>query len=1151
MNAQYDEAKLTAYALGELDETDRVDIERLLDESPDARAEVESIRRVAGMLEQELSAEPKAALNATHRQNIEATLLARKMRKWMPTAMAASILLALVGVSASIYSPSRVGDVQPPTPIVAHPNAASSETAQASGDAKPGVQLPASKGVAETRAKLAKVLPEVTFDAVPLESVLTQISALTGVSISANWNALHTRGVERESEVALRMQNVTGEKVLDSILGPTGSAGADDLAFAFVDGGILVSMFDDFASRSQPLCMRPQDHINLANYLIENSRIDAACEQLALVLQADPENEQAAWKLETISDVGQFRRVQSSSPPHIPVHSSMNEVKSKLTTPVPSLHFDATPLEEVFDDLSSLAGVKLTPNWPVLEAVAIEKDSVVSLNVRNLTVEKALQLVLDDVGAGETQLAYATDSQQVLISTLEDMSRQQLDWQGGEYQVAMALGLNATSQPIGGGGGGGEQGLFGGGAEAESADENTYFAYDTGAGADSASRERWAAVRQNNTPPKQFIAPSSTTSTTVYSPQDMSISVPTFRGRQISLGQVGDGTSAQGGLGGGHGPQEDENVASIEEIERSKMLCVQAPKNPTSKFARPGSAATNPQDGLGGSQERQKDKNGQWVYMDVYDNPQGTRDSERLRSLYASARHNPTFNFAQPTAAIEQDKKESANPWWNRPREGHQPYGENTGEAYARIFDNPFLPALQNPLSTFSIDVDTASYSNIRRMLTAGQLPPADAVRIEEMINYFSYDYARPTGEHPFSVNLETASCPWNNQHRLVRVGLKGVEIEPAKRPVCNLVFLIDVSGSMDCPNKLPLVKQAMSMLVGQLSPEDRVAMVVYAGASGLALPSTPAGQREKILDALDHLSAGGSTNGGEGIQLAYQIAEQNRTEGGVNRVILATDGDFNVGITDRSDLTKLITDEAKSGVFLSVLGFGMGNLKDATLEQLADKGNGNYAYIDTFAEAKKVLVDQIGGTLITIAKDVKIQIEFNPTQVAQYRLIGYENRMLAAQDFNDDKKDAGEIGAGHTVTALYEIVPATATLVGVDTLKYQQPAKEQGSAPEMPASKETMTVKLRYKQPNGQTSQLLEVPLTDNGQTFDAASPDLRFAASVAGFGMLLRCSPNKGDLTYDAAISMAVASMGRDPNGQRSEFIDLVRKAKTISGH
>ncbi|MBE7507149.1 MAG: VWA domain-containing protein [Planctomycetia bacterium] len=523
--------------------------------------------------------------------------------------------------------------------------------------------------------------------------------------------------------------------------------------------------------------------------------------------------------------------------------------------------------------------------------------------------------------------------------------------------------------------------------------------------------------------------------------------------------------------------------------------------------------------------------------------PASEGDDETLHSL--------GYIVGSPELPNDRDSENPADPWWNRPREGHQPYTENTGEAYARIFDNPFLPAMQNPLSTFSIDVDTASYSNIRRMLTAGQRPPADAVRIEEMINYFSYDYAPPTGEHPFSVNLETASCPWNEQHRLVRVGLKGVEIEPAKRPVCNLVFLIDVSGSMDCPNKLPLVKQALSMLVGQLSPEDRVAMVVYAGASGLALPSTSAGQREKILDALDHLNAGGSTNGGEGIQLAYQIAEQNRTEGGVNRVILATDGDFNVGITDQKDLTKLITDEAKSGVFLSVLGFGMGNLKDATLEQLADKGNGNYAYIDTFAEAKKVLVDQIGGTLITIAKDVKIQIEFNPAQVAQYRLIGYENRMLAAQDFNDDKKDAGEIGAGHTVTALYEIVPTTATLAGVDTLKYQTLAAEELRPSDTPASKETLTVKLRYKQPTGQTSQLLEVPLTDNGQTFDAASPDLRFAASVAGFGMLLRSSPHKGDLTYDAAIGMAVASMGRDPSGQRSEFIDLVRKAKTISGH
>ncbi|RIK63986.1 MAG: VWA domain-containing protein [Planctomycetota bacterium] len=501
---------------------------------------------------------------------------------------------------------------------------------------------------------------------------------------------------------------------------------------------------------------------------------------------------------------------------------------------------------------------------------------------------------------------------------------------------------------------------------------------------------------------------------------------------------------------------------------------------------------------------------------------------------------------------VDNVSRDSIDVWWNRPRHGHLYHSENTGEAYNRILDNPFLAALQNPLSTFSIDVDTASYSNIRRMLTGNQLPPPDAVRIEEMVNYFTFDYDGPAGDHPFAVHLETAACPWDVEHRLVRVGLKGREIEREKRPACNLVFLIDVSGSMDEPIKLPLVKQALAMLTQQLTPADRVAMVVYAGASGLALPSTPAGEKLKILDALDNLQAGGSTNGGQGIELAYDIATQYLNKEGVNRVILATDGDFNVGITDREKLIKLITDKAKGGVFLSVLGFGMGNLKDATLEQLADKGNGHYAYIDTFAEAKKVLVDEIGATLVTIAKDVKIQIEFNPAQVAAYRLIGYENRILAARDFNDDKKDAGEIGAGHTVTALYEIVPMAANVRGVDPLKYQkvEPVSNKGSGERDPAGGEMLTVKLRYKPPTADTSTLIEVSLVDSGAAFDGASPDLRFAASVAGFGMMLRCSPHKGDLTYESVIAMAVSALGRDPNGQRSEFIDLVRKAKTLSG-
>ncbi|HKQ49192.1 MAG TPA: von Willebrand factor type A domain-containing protein [Phycisphaerae bacterium] len=483
------------------------------------------------------------------------------------------------------------------------------------------------------------------------------------------------------------------------------------------------------------------------------------------------------------------------------------------------------------------------------------------------------------------------------------------------------------------------------------------------------------------------------------------------------------------------------------------------------------------------------------------------------------------------------------------PEERRRYIQESSGETYDGVVDNPFLAVLQSPLSTFSIDVDTASYANVRRMLNCNQLPPAAAVRIEEMVNYFSYDYPQPEGDQPFSVTIETVSCPWSAEHRLIRVGLKGREIPQEKRLPCNLVFLIDVSGSMNSENKLPLVKQGLAMLVQQLSPEDRVAMVVYAGASGLALPSTPVSQKDAILSTIDHLEAGGSTNGGEGIQLAYKIAGEHLNKEGVNRVILATDGDFNVGVTDQKDLVKLVEEKAKGGVFLSVLGFGMGNYKDATLEKLADKGNGNYAYIDTFAEAKKVLVDQMAGTLVTIAKDVKIQIEFNPGQVAAYRLIGYENRILAAADFNNDMKDAGEIGAGHTVTALYEIVPTSASTVGVDPLKYQ-PVVEGAKDTPRTASDELLTLKLRYKRPDGDTSKLIESPVKDSQRSFDDASDDLKFAASVAAFGMLLRNSPHKGDLTYDAVLTTATRSMGKDASGYRAEFVDLVRKAKGLSG-
>ncbi len=466
-------------------------------------------------------------------------------------------------------------------------------------------------------------------------------------------------------------------------------------------------------------------------------------------------------------------------------------------------------------------------------------------------------------------------------------------------------------------------------------------------------------------------------------------------------------------------------------------------------------------------------------------------------------------------------------------------------EAYDRVVDNAFLAVSQNPLSTFSIDVDTAAYANVRRFLNQGQLPPKDAVRIEELINYFTYTYPAPDRGEPFSVTVELAGCPWNPAHRLARIGLKGKEVAAAERPQSNLVFLIDVSGSMRPPNKLPLLKQALVLLVQQLNASDRVSLVVYAGASGLVLSATPGDHQETIREALGQLEAGGSTHGSAGIQLAYETAMKNFIKNGVNRVILCTDGDFNVGITSRGDLIRFIEAKAKSGVFLSVFGFGRGNYKDATLERLADKGNGNCGYIDTFAEARKLFVEQMSGTLITIAKDVKIQVEFNPAQASAYRLIGYENRLLRKEDFNDDTKDAGEIGAGHTVTALYEIVPVgqELKLPGVDPLKYQ-PA----TPPPVNASRELMTVKLRYKQPDGDTSQLLEVPVTDAGRSYAKASGDFKFAASVAAFGMVLRDSEYKGNATLGAVLELAEEGKGADAAGHRAEFLQLVREAQAL---
>ncbi len=466
-------------------------------------------------------------------------------------------------------------------------------------------------------------------------------------------------------------------------------------------------------------------------------------------------------------------------------------------------------------------------------------------------------------------------------------------------------------------------------------------------------------------------------------------------------------------------------------------------------------------------------------------------------------------------------------------------------EGYDYIAENDYIKVADDPLSTFSIDVDTASYSNIRRFLDGGSKPVVDAVRIEEMINYFSYAYPEPKGADPFSVNTEVASCPWNSQARLVRVGIKGKTIEKSEIPARNLVFLIDVSGSMSDADKLPLLKQSLTMLVGDLRPEDRIGIVVYAGASGTVLE--PTADHAAILSALDRLSSGGSTNGGAGIEAAYALAQHSFKKGGINRVILATDGDFNVGTTSQGDLVRLIEQKRESGVFLSVLGFGTGNVKDSTMEMLADKGNGNYAYIDQLAEAHKVLVEQAGATLVTIAKDVKIQVEFNPEQVASYRLVGYENRRLAHADFNDDKKDAGEIGSGHTVTALYEVIPLGrgSTIPSVDPLRYQDNAQPTDKA----MSGELMHVKLRYKQPDGAVSKLISMSIVDSERSMEDASVDLRFASSVAMFGMKLRGSKHTQSVSYASVYAMAAGALGKDPKGYRRGFLNMIERAAELS--
>jgi Ca-activated chloride channel family protein len=480
---------------------------------------------------------------------------------------------------------------------------------------------------------------------------------------------------------------------------------------------------------------------------------------------------------------------------------------------------------------------------------------------------------------------------------------------------------------------------------------------------------------------------------------------------------------------------------------------------------------------------------------------------------------------------------------YGRYRPGGTPYDR---EHYDHIAENDFRSVRDEPLSTFSIDVDRASYSNIRRFLLRDHVaPPADAVQIEEMINYFSYDYEMPRGSDPVAITTELGVAPWNAAHRLLRVGLASRPVETEDLPASNLVFLLDVSGSMQSADKLPLVKQSLRLLVDQLRSEDRVAIVVYAGAAGLVLPPTPGSRKDRILDAIDRLEAGGSTAGGAGLRLAYRVAQDSFLEEGNNRVILATDGDFNVGESSDGAMVRLIEERRDAGVFLTVLGFGTGNLQSSKMQAIAQNGNGNYAYIDGLDEARKVFVGEMGGTLLTVAKDVKIQIEFNPEQVSEYRLVGYENRLLANEDFNNDRKDAGDMGAGHRVTALYEIVPAGAARDGrVDPLRYQNQRRESARS----GRGELAFVKVRYKRPQEDESRLIERPV---GLGIENPSDDFQFASAVAGFGMILRESEHRGSITVRQVLALAEDGLGADLDGYRSEFMELVRAYRGLPQH
>lgn len=516
------------------------------------------------------------------------------------------------------------------------------------------------------------------------------------------------------------------------------------------------------------------------------------------------------------------------------------------------------------------------------------------------------------------------------------------------------------------------------------------------------------------------------------------------------------------------------------------------------------------------------------LYLIMLPNFIGAQDRSKV-----SHRRIPRYTYEKELTSPSQANTKQNQPTFNT-------------ESYDTIDENPFQETMKNPVSTFALDVDTASYSNVRRFFNQNQFPPKDAIRTEELVNYFSYHYPQPTGKEPIALVTEVSECPWNPLHKLVHIGLQGKSIDTSELPPSNLVFLLDVSGSMVDENKLPLLKRSLRLMFQQLREKDTVSMVVYAGAAGLVLPPTSGADKDKLFTALDKLEAGGSTAGGAGIQLAYEIAQKNFRKGGNNRVILATDGDFNIGPANDGEMVRLIEEKRKTGIFLTVLGFGMGNYKDSKMEKLANRGNGNYAYIDNLMEAKKVLVTEFGGTLLTIAKDVKIQVEFNPMKVAEYRLIGYENRLMNHADFDNDKKDAGEMGSGHTMTALYEITETAAA----DTMKKSPPFKYQTTMISRAArhSQELLTLKLRYKRPHEETSNVMIMPVLDRPIPLAQTTDDFRFAAAVAGFGLLLRDSEYKGTLSFDQIKLLAQNATGQDDHGYGQEFLRLVDEAKVL---